>query len=94
MLAPGWQEEIDEAQTAKRITLRGERFYRTAHGTEKQLDYCGQRNLPCRDCTCDIGQLHVPSCCCEQCPKCHAQLLSCLCRDDPIDPWDGIEGAG
>jgi predicted Zn-ribbon and HTH transcriptional regulator len=34
----------------------------------------------CRDCGVAIGELHVPFCCVEECPKCRAQALSCLCE--------------
>jgi hypothetical protein len=39
------------------------------------------RNHECTDCGCGPQQLHVTHCQHEECPRCHAQLISCLCHD-------------
>ena len=37
---------------------------------------------PCHDCAVVKGQLHVPGCDVEKCPKCHWQAISCGCGSD------------
>lgn len=54
-----------------------------------------QKRVPCHDCTCQVGEHHVPGCDMERCPKCGMQLISCGCfvkfrsglneDGDPID---------
>jgi hypothetical protein len=61
--------------------IGGELFDRIKYGDE-----CfGLRaaTTPCHDCAVTEGQFHVPGCDVEECPNCHAQLLSCDC-----DVWD------
>lgn len=75
--SPEWAKRIDEAQTIKTATLKGVTFHRVRYG----LDYPdGHDN--CRDCGVEHGQLHVPTCCVERCPRCGAQAISCLCLED------------
>jgi hypothetical protein len=44
-------------------------------------DYAGEESdaESCRDCAAARGQLHVPICCLEQCPRCGGQVLGCDC---------------
>ena len=37
---------------------------------------------PCHDCNVVKGQLHVPGCDVERCPKCYGQAISCGCADE------------
>jgi hypothetical protein len=37
--------------------------------------------VTCRDCACARGELHVPGCDAERCPKCGGQLISCECPE-------------
>lgn len=80
MVVKGWPEKIIAAQKLKTLVMDGRRRSRIRYGSEKnsEQDYA----LPCGDCAVIRGQLHVPLCDSEQCPKCLGQLLSCGCVDD------------
>ena len=45
----------------------------------------------CHDCNVAAGGFHHPGCDMEECPRCHGQLLSCGCLDDP-DEDEGEDG--
>jgi hypothetical protein len=80
MMVKGWPEKIIAAQKIKTLVINGRRRSRIRYGSEKncEQDYA----LPCGECAVIFGQLHVPLCDLEQCPKCLGQLLSCGCVDD------------
>lgn len=76
----GWQDKIDEAQEETTVELAGVRYQRVQYGD----DYPHLRVKPqCRDCGVRVGQLHVPSCCVERCPRCGGQAICCECDDGP-----------
>lgn len=35
--------------------------------------------MRCPDCNVEPGQLHVPGCDIERCPRCHCQAIGCDC---------------
>ena len=37
----------------------------------------------CHDCGVTTGNYHHPGCDVERCPKCHGQIISCGCLDEP-----------
>jgi hypothetical protein len=80
MMENGWPEKIIAAQKIKTLVIYGKRRSRIRYGSEKnrQQDFA----LSCGDCAVILGQLHVPLCDQEQCPKCLGQLLSCGCVDN------------
>jgi hypothetical protein len=45
----------------------------------------------CHDCNVLVGGFHHPGCDTEECPKCHGQLISCGCLDDPEDDDEEYE---
>ena len=80
MMAKGWPEKIIAAQKIKTLVIARRRRSRIRYGSEKNCE--ADFALPCGDCGVIVGQLHVPQCDLEQCPKCLGQLLSCGCLDD------------
>lgn len=80
-----WQAKIAAAQDDKSITIPSVTYDRIPYGEELRLEPPPGRVLKqkCRDCGCALGQLHVPTCCVESCPKCDGQRLSCGCEDVP-----------
>ena len=40
---------------------------------------------PCHDCSVVKGQLHVPGCGVEKCPRCRWQAISCGCAEEEED---------
>ena len=64
-----WPEEVESAQKCTHVYFV-ERLPRTPH----------QDREPCHDCAVLPGQLHVPGCDWERCPKCGEQAISCPCR--------------
>ena len=62
---------------------------------------CGFEEVPqatpegdrCRDCGATYGHPHHTFCCVEDCPRCHAQLLSCNCpKPYPAEGRRGSSG--
>lgn len=44
----------------------------------------------CHDCRVAVGELHIPGCDVERCPKCGGQRISCGCRSRAKgQPWTG-----
>ena len=77
----GWGEKVTEAQGLKRIKI-GNKIYKRVP--------CGSHQ--CGDCAVIHGQLHVPGCDMERCPKCRGQILSCDCDivGDIIEAQKGV----
>jgi hypothetical protein len=51
--------------------------------------YPDSRKARCHDCNIAYGGVHHPGCDAEECPRCHGQLISCGCLNDP-DAEEGI----
>lgn len=75
---PGWGAILRAAQKHRVYRIRRRLFERIAFGQ----DYAGKETdaASCRDCAAARGQLHVPVCCQEQCPRCGGQVLGCDCE--------------
>ena len=74
----GWGAILRAAQDHRVYRIRRKVFERIPFGQ----DYAGQDTdaESCRDCAAGRGQLHVPVCCREQCPRCGGQVLGCDCE--------------
>lgn len=87
-VAEGWDRVLAEAQQDRTYSIDGEVFERIPFGEDYAAEASGL--LSCRDCAAARGQLHVPICCCEQCPRCGGQAIGCNCpHDDDQDDDDG-----
>ncbi|MCC9602315.1 hypothetical protein LOC67_17305 [Stieleria sp. JC731] len=75
-----WPAEIEAAQSIETIELEGEVFKRIRFGSERDMPIETMEH--CGDCGVLKGQLHVPECDIEQCPKCFEHLMSCGHADD------------
>ena len=74
-----WPRMIAKAQTTPTVSFAGLSYPRVPYGKEDPRSAVYPD--PCRDCGVAPGQIHVHthSCCIEECPKCHWQLISCPC---------------
>lgn len=82
-MVEGWPERIEAAQAILVLSMGGATYGRIRFGSEQ--DDLGADEHPCRDCRVVKGEFHVPSCDGEECPRCHAQLITCDCPE----PGDG-----
>lgn len=70
-----WPAEVMASQELTSIELHGQEFARLHQGTE----WPSLGEYPCHDCGIVDGQLHVPDCDMERCPRCFGQLITCGC---------------
>lgn len=75
----GWPEQIAAAQKIHSVSLNGMLYPRIPFGSESDMPTSSMSN--CGDCGVLHGQLHVPECDLEQCPRCRGQMVSCDCVD-------------
>jgi hypothetical protein len=75
----GWPQRIRESQARTHIALNGSRFGRVPYGAERSRH---RGDGPCPDCAVIKGEYHVTGCDGEECPSCHAQLVTCACGID------------
>ena len=80
-VAEGWPEQMQEAQQKTHYRIEGELVPRIRYGKERRRWGPGPRRS-CHDCAVISGEFHVPSCDCEQCPRCRGQVLTCGCPYD------------
>lgn len=73
-----WPSEIVAAQELKAIELYASEYARIAYGDEPGYDHALIRE-ECHDCGVKIGELHVPNCDVENCPRCFGQIITCGC---------------
>jgi hypothetical protein len=82
----GWAQQIAAAQRQTEYEIQGRRYQRIPYGKERGFS----ASRPCSDCAVHRGQLHVPGCDIERCPRCSGQKIACGCSD-PIDDDDDLE---
>ena len=89
----GWPEKIAEAQATAHYRMAGVDYVRVPYGSE-QADW-GAEQRACGDCCVIRGEVHVPGCDIEECPKCGGQALTCPCgAEDEQMPWRRVDISG
>ena len=73
----GWGERLREAQGKRVYRIRRKLYERIPFGSDEGGKATDAES--CRDCAAARGQLHVPRCCVEDCPRCGGQVISCEC---------------
>lgn len=72
-----WADFLAHFEHEHTSVINGHVYQRIPFG----MDHFGQATSrpTCRDCGVARGELHVPYCCWEQCPRCSGQAISCDC---------------
>ena len=73
-----WADILAHAQADRTSTICGHADMRIPNGSD-DVGHASTRPA-CRDCGAARGELHVPTCCWEQCPRCGGQAVSCDCE--------------
>lgn len=82
-IIPKFAAEIVAAQYETKLHIAGQAVDRIRYGNERRYDdeEGSFKAMPnCGDCAVRTGQLHVPGCDIEECPRCGRQLISCDCE--------------
>jgi hypothetical protein len=66
-------------------------FDRVPYGRESRYGRAAARRGPCGDCGVGAGGTHHLGCDLEECPRCHQQFFSCMCRDADDEDADDDE---
>lgn len=78
-----WREEVRKAQLLDTVTIDGADYSRLAWGSDTfwlpHEEHPADRGQPCRTCLAEPGELHLPKCEDEQCPRCAGQAIQCNC---------------
>lgn len=77
-----WKNEIEFAQLLKWYTYfepDGSAKYRLIERIPRGVPAQGDATAKCSDCKVAVGQLHVPGCQVELCPRCGGKATECNC---------------
>ncbi|HEX2767478.1 MAG TPA: hypothetical protein VHR55_12685 [Candidatus Limnocylindria bacterium] len=74
-----WPAELLAAQDFLDVEIEHQKYPRLPYGVEIGWEEVAEKG-PCHDCSARKGQLHVPGCDVEQCPRCQGQMISCPCK--------------
>jgi hypothetical protein len=80
-VSPEYQRRLDEAQRIRTYRINGKDYKRIPYGKEDSEWHAD--DFPCHDCETTKGQLHLPGCDVEQCPRCGGQAIGCGCDYAP-----------
>lgn len=78
-----WNNQIVAAQSMPEYEIEGKNYARIPYGQESSEAKFADNS--CHDCAVTVGQLHVPGCDVEMCPRCHSQAIACHCNYFPGD---------
>lgn len=82
-----WDQQIAEAQEVTHAQVGDATYPRLAHGDDDP-----DASSKCHDCGCGLGQLHVPGCLVERCPRCkEGQACGCPCAEPGAEGLRGPE---
>lgn len=74
----GWHEAMEEAQALVALQINGADYPRIGHGLQER-EHGMEPPHGCHDCHVKTGQLHIPGCDMEKCPRCGGQIITCDC---------------